>query len=258
MQDGLEGKVALVTGASRGIGQAIAARLVAAGMKVALVARTRSELDAHAARLGPGAFAHAADLREAAACVGAVDATLAHFGHLDLLVNNAGATKRGPFADLADADFFDGFALKFHAAVRLTRAAWPALRARGGAIVNIIGAGGKTPAPDFTVGGPVNSALMNFTKAMAQLGIREGVRVNAINPGSIETQRLTGRLEAAARAANVSLDEARRRNLADLGVARFGAPAEIAEVVAFLAGARASYMQGALVDVDGGVTRGLF
>ncbi|MBI1245117.1 MAG: SDR family oxidoreductase [Alphaproteobacteria bacterium] len=258
MQDGLEGKVALVTGASRGIGHAIAERLVAGGMKVALVARTKAELDANAARLGANAFAHAADLREAAACTAAIDATLAHFGHLDLLVNNAGATKRGAFADLADGDFFDGFALKFHACVRLTRAAWPALKARGGAIVNIIGAGGKTPAPDFTIGGPVNSALMNFTKAMAQLGNRDGVRVNAINPGSIETQRLTGRLEAAARAAGIPLDEARKRNLAELNVPRFGTPAEIAEVVAFLAGGRAAYMQGALVDVDGGVTRGLF
>lgn len=258
MEDGLEGKVALVTGASRGIGQAIAERLAAGGMKVALVARTKADLDANAARLGAAAFAHAADLREAAACAGAVDATLARFGRLDLLVNNAGATKRGPFAELQDADFFDGFALKFHAAVRLTRAAWPALKAAGGAIVNIIGAGGKTPAPDFTIGGPVNSALMNFTKAMARLGIGEGVRVNAINPGSIETRRLTGRLEAAARAAGIDVDAARKRNLAELGVARFGTPAEIAEVVAFLAGNRASYMQGALVDVDGGVTRGLF
>jgi 3-oxoacyl-[acyl-carrier protein] reductase len=226
-------------------------------MKVALVARSKAELDAHAKRLGADAFAHAADLREAAACTGAVDATLARFGHLDLLVNNAGATKRGAFADLADADFFDGFALKFHGCVRMTRAAWPALKARGGAIVNIVGAGGKNPAADFTIGGPVNAAVMNFTKAMAQLGNREGVRVNAINPGSIETQRLTGRLEANARAAGISLDEARKRNLAELGVPRFGRPAEIAEAVAFLAGERAGYFQGALVDVDGGMGRGL-
>ena len=257
MDDGLAGKVALVTGASRGIGQAIAERLVRAGMKVALVARTKAELDANVARLGANAFAYAADLRDAGACASALDATLAHFGHLDLLVNNAGATKRGAFAELADADFLDGFALKFHGAVRMTRAAWPALKARGGAIVNIVGAGGKTPAADFTIGGPVNAALMNFTKAMAQLGNREGVRVNAINPGSIETQRLTGRIEAAARAAGIGVDEARKRNLAELGVPRFGTPAEIAEVVAFLAGDRAGYMQGALVDVDGGMGRGL-
>ncbi len=256
MDDGLGGRVALVTGASRGIGLAIAERLVEAGMKVAMVARSADALAGHAKRL-PGTLAVAADLREPDAAEKAVAATVAKFGALHLLVNNAGATKRGAFADLTDADFQDGFALKFHGAVRLTRASWPHLKAGGGAIVNIIGAGGKTASPDFTIGGSVNAALFNFTKATAQMGAAEGVRVNAISPGHIETGRLTARLEAAAKEDGVGLDEARRRQLAQLKLPRFGNPSEIAEVAAFLAGRRASYMQGAIVEVDMGQTRAI-
>ena len=256
MDDGLQGRTALVTGASRGIGLAIATRLVSAGMNVTLVARSADQLEAQAKRL-PGTLAHGADLREPGAAAAAVAATVAKFGALHLLVNDAGATKRGPFADLADADFLDGFALKFHGSVRMTRAAWPHLKAAGGAIVNVIGAGGRTASPDFTIGGSVNAALFNFTKATAQMGLADGVRVNAVNPGHIETGRLTGRLEAAAKEAGVGIDEARRRALAELRLPRFGDPSEIAEVVAFLAGRRASYMQGALVEVDMGQTRAI-
>ncbi len=256
MDDGLEGRTALVTGASRGIGLAVAERLGAAGMKVALVARSADALAAHARRL-PGAFAFPCDLREPDAAGKAVAATLAQFGALDVLVNNAGATKRGPFAELTDADFHDGFALKFHGYVRMTRAAWPALKARGGSIVNIIGRGGKTASADFTIGGSVNAALFNFTKAIAQQGLADGVRVNAINPGDIETGRLTGRLEKMAKEEGIAIDEARRRSLDAMKLPRFGNPAEVAEVAAFLAGKRSSYMQGAIVEVDLGQTRAI-
>ncbi|HEX6979304.1 MAG TPA: SDR family oxidoreductase, partial [Alphaproteobacteria bacterium] len=110
---------------------------------------------------------------------------------------------------------------------------------------------------DFTIGGSVNAALYNFTKALAQIGIRDGVRVNAINPGSIETDRLKGRLEALARELGIGEDEARRRNLAALGAARFGRPEEIGQLVCFLVSTRADYIQGALVDMDGGITRSI-
>ena len=105
-----------------------------------------------------------------------------------------GATKRGDFLTLTDEEWTDGFALKFYAAMRLSRAAWPYLQASHGRIINIIGVGGRTGSAEFTIGGAVNAALMNLTKALADRGVKDGVRVNAINPGSIATERLQTRI----------------------------------------------------------------
>src|SRR5205085_10216160 len=118
---------------------------------------------------------------------------------IDVVVKNAGATKRGDFLDLTDDDFADGFALKYFGAVRLTRAAWPHLRATAGSVVFIAGAGGRTPGAQFTIGGSVNAALLSLTKALADLGLRDGVQVNTINPGTIRTARYTARLNTLAK-----------------------------------------------------------
>jgi NAD(P)-dependent dehydrogenase (short-subunit alcohol dehydrogenase family) len=253
----LAGKVALVTGASRGIGRAIAETLAAEGMSVALVARSADLLAGVAAGLPTPSLAHAADLRDPAAPAAAVAAAVARFGRLDLLVNNAGATKRGDFLTLTDDDWADGFALKFYAAVRCSRAAWVELRANRGAIVNVVGVGGRTGSADFAIGGAVNAAVLNLTKALADRGVKDGVRVNAVNPGAVATDRLQARIRAAA--ATEGSDEAAvaKRMTWALGIARFGQPAEIARVVALLASPRAAYCQGAVLDVDGGQTRTL-
>ncbi|MBL8700666.1 MAG: SDR family oxidoreductase [Alphaproteobacteria bacterium] len=260
MELGLGGKVALVTGASRGIGRAIAIALAREGCDIVATARDSALLETMAAEVraaGRTAVTQAGDLRKPDTAAAVLELAKRAYGRLDILVNNAGATKRGDFFSMTDDDFLDGFALKFHAHVRLVRSAWPMLKASGGRIVNIIGVGGRTASADFTIGGPVNAALFNFTKAIAQLGTRDGVRVVGVNPGSIETERLKGRLATIAREAGVDEAEARRRNLAQLGVTRFGLPQEIGELVAFLAGDRAGYIHGALVDCDGGVTRGV-
>lgn len=253
----LAGKVAIVTGASRGIGRAIAQALAAEGMRLTLVARSGDQLAALAAALDVECLVQALDLRDPQAPAALVAATVARFGQIDLLVNNAGATRRGDFLDLPDDDWQDGFALKFFGAMRCCRAAWPQLRASQGAIVNIVGIGGRTGSADFTIGGTVNAALLNLTKALADRGIQDGVRVNAINPGSIATERLQSRVRGFA--AEQGLDEpAAARALAQrMRVERFGQPDEIASAVAFLASARAGYCQGALLDVDGGQTRTL-
>lgn len=253
----LSNKVILITGASRGIGAAIAVTLAEAGARLVLVARSRDQLEALAASLATECLIQVVDLRETEAPATVVNATLARFGQLDVLVNNAGATKRGDFLTLPDSDWHDGFALKFYAAMRLCRAAWPHLQTSRGAIINIAGVGGRTGSAEFTVGGAVNAALLNFTKALADRGTKEGVRVNAINPGSIATSRLQTRVQNFASEHGLDLTEAAHQLARSMGIARFGEPAEIARVVAFLASPQAAYCQGAILDVDGGQTRTL-
>lgn len=252
----LAGKAALVTGASRGIGRAIALALAREGARVLAVARSEALLGALAAG-DRRIVASVADLRDGAGVARAAAAAEREFGGLDILVNNAGTTRRGDVFALTEADWQEGFALKFFGYVRLTRALWPLLKARGGAIVNIIGIGGRTPGAEFAIGGAVNAGLLAFTKTMAEIGIGDGVRVNAINPGAIETDRLAPRIERYAAAKGISLEAARRLLPQEMGVARFGSVEEIADAVCFLASRRAAYLQGALIDIDGGATRTL-
>jgi NAD(P)-dependent dehydrogenase (short-subunit alcohol dehydrogenase family) len=253
----LTGKVGIVTGASRGIGRAIAQTLSAEGMRLSLVARSRDQLAELSASLVTESLVLAADLRDPEVPASVVAAAVERYGQLDLLVNNAGATKRGDFFSLSDDDWIDGFALKFYGALRCSRAAWPYLRVGRGSIVNIVGIGGRTGSADFTIGGAVNSALLNLTKALADRGVSEGVRVNAINPGSIVTERLQQRLRILAAERGIEEAEAARAMTQASRVARFGEPNEIARAVAFLASPQADYCQGAILDIDGGQTRTL-
>jgi 3-oxoacyl-[acyl-carrier protein] reductase len=261
MELGLAGKVALITGASRGIGAAIATELAREGVDLCLVARDMSKLQEVAARLTNSASVrtavHAADLREADAAAAAVAAAIAAFGRLDILVNNAGATKRADFFTLSEEDWQDGFALKFHGYVRMTRAAWPHLREAQGSVVNIVGIGARAGSAEFTIDGSVNVALLNFTKAMADIGIQQGVRVNAINPGLIETDRFTRNVERVMGERGVDRDTALAFLLSAGGTRRVGRPEEIGALAAFIASAKGDFLQGSVIDIDGGATRSL-
>jgi 3-oxoacyl-[acyl-carrier protein] reductase len=254
-------RTAIVTGASRGLGRAFAVGLAKDGFALGIAARQADELEvtAEAARAAgaPLVVTHAIDLSLPEAPALVVERTLAETGSIDALINNAGATKRGDFFALSDADFIDGFALKFHATVRFCRAAWEALSASKGAIVNISGVGAHTPEPDFTIGGPVNSALINFTKAIAKRAQGTGMRINTLCPGHIVTDRLQKRIETHAREQGISVEEAREKMRASQGIARYGSPEEVADVVRFLCSPAAAYVHGTVINVDGGATPGI-
>jgi NAD(P)-dependent dehydrogenase (short-subunit alcohol dehydrogenase family) len=250
--------VAIVTGASRGIGRAIALRLAKEGMRMSLAARSEERLAEVAGKIaacGGRAAVFATDLRSPDSPAALAEFTVRTFGAIDVVVNNAGATRRGDFFELTDEDWTNGFALKFFGAVRLVRAAWPHLKDRCGAVLNIVGIGGRTPGPDFTIGGSVNAACLAFTKALADIGIRDGVQVNAINPGYVKTDRLRAWLEADAAQHGDSVDAAAERRVREVKTVRLGEPEDIAELAAFILSHRARWLQGALIDMDGGQTK---
>jgi len=255
----LEGKKAVITGGSRGIGRACAEVLAEEGCDVLLAARDPAKLteaaDAIRRKHQRRVETCAADLSTLAG-VDAMAKTARDFGdgRIDILVNNAGATKRGDFLKLTDDDFVAGFALKFFGYVRATRALWPMLMAAKGTIVNVIGAGGRNASADFTIGGSVNAALFNFTKAMADRGLHDGVRVNALNPGLIRTERWENFLKAQSLETGKPVEALRAEALALLtktsrGV---GEAVDVARAVAFLASSASRHIHGALIDIDGG------
>ncbi len=259
MDLGLNGKVALVTGGSRGIGRACAARLAEEGCEVLLVARTESDLGAAAAAIGAASGRQveicATDLRSPQGCEAAVGALKHAFGRLDVLVNNAGATQSGDFFKLDDALWEDGFALKFYSYVRLSRALWPLLKDAQGSVVNVVGAASKTPSANFMIGGAVNAAITNFTKALAELGLKDGVAVKAVHPGMTVTGRLESLLEQRAAAEGMSRADYERQELARAGLRRYSEPEDIAALVAFLASPLAQQIHGADLFIDGGATK---
>ena len=257
-----DGKTAFVSGGSRGIGLAIATRLATEGSDVMISGSQQKNLDAAVATISEKSsgkvLAHASDLRQMAGCEAAFNAHDSAFGRCDILVHSAGATKGGVFPDQPDADFQDGFALKFHAAVRLSRLFWPSLLASHGNVVMIVGGAARTPDHKFMVGGAVNAALANYSKALAGQGLIDDVNVNWVSPGQTETERLQGLLETRARDENKTIDEVRAERMYHEGIRRLGSPEDTAALVSFLCSDEARHIHGTGISVDGGATKGCF
>ena len=256
-----QGKVVVVSGGSRGIGHAIAAAFAREGAQTVLAAASADNLakaaKAIAASGGLMPLTVAADLRTLAGCERVFKQTNDKFGRCDILVNNAGATRGGNFFELPDEAFVDGFALKYFAAVRLTRLFWPLLKAAHGNIVNIIGAAARTPGAEFLIGGSVNSAFANFSKGLAALGNRDDINVNVIHPGMVETDRVVTLFQQFAKAQNKTPEDVRKESLTKTGIRRIGQPEDVAELALFLCSPRARHIQGTAISVDGGATPGL-
>ena len=171
-------------------------------------------------------------------------------------MNNAGATKRGDFRELTDADWKDGFELKFFAHVRLAREAWPLLVASKGSVVTIAGIAGKEPEAEFGIGSSVNAACVAWSKALADVGKKEGVQVNAINPGRVETERLWRRIRTRVQAGETEA-AVRTDMLKQFNITRFGLVEDIAGLIAFMASPQGRWLHGTTIDMDGGEVRGV-
>ena len=258
----LEGKVAVVTGGSRGIGKAIARRLATEGADVVIAARTEEMLATTAGEIsadtGRSVIPVAVDLSTLQGCESLHEAALSSFDHVDILINCAGATKSGPFLESSDEIWQEGFDLKFFGAVRLSRLFWPQLAESHGSVVHIVGGMARTPNPSFAIGGAVNAALANFGKALAGLGLEEDVNVNMIHPGQTLTERLDEIMADQAAQTGQTPDEVLEATVKRQGIRRLGTPEDIAELVVFLTLPRSRHIPGTAISVDGGATKSLF
>lgn len=260
MELGLERKVAIVTGGSKGIGRATALGLLNEGASVLVCARGRAALDETVTAAGDGARdridALAADLTDPVAIKSVVASCIDRFGQIDILVNNAGSARTGEFLNLSDNAWLEDWTLKFFGYVRMAREVLPHMqRRRTGVIVNIIGAAALNPRGSYTIGGAANAALNHFTKALADESAQSGVRVVGINPGPILTERLLKMRAGLAPSSKDQPDDEALRRMTPLG--RVGKAEEVADLVLFLASARAAFIHGANITIDGGTTRGL-
>jgi 3-oxoacyl-[acyl-carrier protein] reductase len=255
MELGLRGKVALVTGSSRGIGRGTALALAAEGCDVMLTGRDEKALDEVATAIrakGRRAAIAVLDLREKDAPEKLIEAVKREFGALDILFSNAGTTKRGDFFALTDADWEEGYALKFFAHVRLARAAWPLLKERHGSLVAMGGTSGRKPHADFTIGSSVNAAVAAFTKCLADRGKADGVQVNCIHPSLVETERQWRRIRAEVARTGATEQKVREEMARETGITRFGTVEDVADLVTFIVSSRATWLHGATIDLDGG------
>ncbi len=250
----------LITGGSKGIGLACARGFIAEGARVTLVSRTLETLQSAQRELlsvAPGATVNiiAADLRNAADAEHMVDTVERDFGPVDVLVNSAGAAKRTPAAELTAASWHDAMQAKFFTYIHVINPLIKKMGERGrGAVVNVIGSGGKVAAVTHLAGGSANAALMLASAGLAAAYAGKGVRVNAVNPGLTLTERLHEGMQAEARQQGISMEEALTRAKATRPLGRIAEPSEIADAVVYLASNRASYITGAVVAMDGAVT----
>jgi len=254
----LEGRIALVTGGSKGIGLACARLLAEEGARVAIASRTEAHLDAAKRMLADAnlsAAAYAVDLREAAEAAALIAAVEADLGPLDVLVTSAGAAKRYPPEALDAAAWHDTMDAKYFTTIHVVDPAIKRMAARGrGVIVNIIGQGGKVAGDHHIAGGAANAALMLATAGLAHAYARKGVRVVAINPGATMTTRVDEALALEAAQQGITKDEALARGQSRIPLGRFADPDDIARMAVFLASDRASYVTGTTIPMDGGST----
>ncbi len=252
--------VAIVTGASQGIGRSTAIRLARGFSSIVLAARDRANLEKAAAAVkaaGAEPLIIDIDLSEVSAAKHVVEQTIAAFDRIDALLNIAGAVPQIDLFEMTDEQWEDGLALKLHGARRLTIAAWPALRKAKGSVVLMSGNSALFPKAPYAAVGTINAAIVALAKAFSDRGIADGIQVNSVLPGPVMTGRRRSYLAHWAPLHNMSVEAATEKFPQEAGIARYGEPEEIAELMAFLVSPGARWMTGSTLRMDGGEVKSI-
>lgn len=261
MNTGLHGKVAIVTGASRGIGKAIAYALANEGARLMLCARGEEELkqveNEIKEKFHTETYTVKANISKSNDIKRVVAKTIAKYKRIDILVNNAGGSTIGGISQINDELIEDYFQVKLLGYIRAAREVIPYMQQQGGGkIINIIGVAGKEPSPLMMIPGITNSALLNFTKSLALEIAKDNITVNAVNPGFTETSSTEATLSSLAAIQGKTIAEIRQAMATENPFGRFARPDDIASAVIFLASETSAFISGISINVDGGMSRG--
>lgn len=262
MDLGLTGKIALVSAASKGLGRAAALALARDGARLAICARGREALEATAASIhretGAEVLPIVADVASPADPRRLVDETVGRFGGLDILVTNAGGPKPGPFSALTEEDWQQAVNLLLFSVVRLSMAAVPHLKQRGGGrIIHITSVAVKQPVENLMLSNSIRAAVVGFAKTLANELAPDRILVNCVAPGYTRTDRVQELARAAVEREGIDVGTFEQRLAQHIPLRRIADPAEFGSLVAFLASDRASYITGAVIQVDGGYVKGM-
>jgi len=258
----LEGSVALITGANKGIGKESALRLASEGCRVTITAREPGRLEATADEIrtstGAEVLAVAGDMSQVEDVERACNATIEAFGQVDVLVTCAGSSPGGLLEELTEEQWMQSLNLKFMGYVRSCRAVLPHMKSRGsGSVVLVVGNDGLKPSYWELTAGAANAADLNFAASIAEQYAPYGIRVNTVNPGPVATDRWDGLEKAFARDKGVSQERAHELAVSSIPLGRICTPEEVADLVTFLASPRASFINGAHVPIDGAQRKAL-
>jgi len=258
---GLTNRVVIISGGSKGIGKAIAGAFAREGSRVSFCARERNVLFDTLEKIrsisgNKDVMAVEADMSKAEGVKVFVERTLSEFGRIDILVNNAGSNPLGRLDEISDDIWCSSWSLKFLGFVRMAREVVPHMRkAGGGKIINIIGAAGRQPIPGYVTGSTINAALMNFTKYLAAEVEEYNITVNGVNPGLIRTERFLKFINQMAGESHKEPKEAEEELLRSLSLKKIGTGDDIASLVIFLASEKANYINGEVIEADGGFVK---
>ena len=260
METGLKNKVAIISGASKGIGKAIAYDLANEGVMLSICSRNQDELNQVVRDINKAARVKVlplvADMSKDDDIKRCVEATFKEFKQIDILVNNAGSAPAGDFTKIEDTKWFEAWNLKFLGYMRMAREVLPYMKSQhSGRIINIIGAWGRNPKKYYMIGGHINAALLNFNKLLSDECGKYNILVNGINPGPIKTDRWDSMVNKMSSLAEMNSEIWEKNLLSSIPLNRPGKPEEVADLVTFLASDRASYITGTVITIDGGESR---